>query len=119
MTRPYERRPSSAIHSMFSGASEVSPLASTNGLPCSITIMVAIWSMRSRSRSAALRMIFERSSEDILRQTSKPLAAAASARSRSAISACATVPIGSPVAGFSTGSVLPACAGPQTPSISS
>src|ERR1700733_9494547 len=66
-------------------------------------------STRSRSRLAALRMIFERSKADTLRHARKPLSAASSARSRSPVSAWATVPIGSPVAGLTTGIVrLPA-----------
>ena len=40
----------------------------------------------------------------------KPLSAASRARSRSLLSACATVPIGSPVAGLTTGIVRPPAA---------
>ena len=51
-------------------------------------------SARLRKISAALRMILQRSNGDTLRQTLNALSAASSARSRSAFSAWATVPIG-------------------------
>jgi hypothetical protein len=102
---------------MTSAPASVSPFASASGLPCSIVISGAIVSARSRSRLAALRMIFERSKADTLRQAWKPLSAASSARSRSLRPACATLPIGSPVAGLTTESVRPASALVQLPSI--
>ena len=48
-------------------------------------------------------MSFERSTAGIARQVAKPFCAAASARSRSALPACATRPISAPVAGLPTG----------------
>jgi hypothetical protein len=64
-----------------------------------------------------LRITFERSYAETLRQVWKPFAAASSARSRSARSANANVPIVSPVAGLTTGCVRPEAAGVQTPSM--
>jgi len=94
-------------------------LASGNGLPCSSVSSGAIVSTRWRNKSAALRMILERSKAETLRQARKPLSAASSARSRSLVSAWATVPIGSPVAGLTTGMVRPPAALAHCPSINS
>src|SRR5688500_7912896 len=105
--RPYTRKPSSANHSMMSAAARVSPFASASGLPCSWVRSGAISPARSRMSAAALRMILLRSAGSISRQTSKPFCAACSALSRSGRLACATRPISLPVAGFSTGNVLP------------
>ena len=62
-------------------------------------------------------MIFERSYAETLRQVAKPLSAAASARSRSALSAQAKAPMTSPVAGLTTGWVRPEAAAHQAPSM--
>ena len=108
--RPYTRRPSSANHSMMSAPANTSPRASAKGLPCSSVNRRAMSAARSRSRPAALRMVAARSFAGIFFHTSKPACAAASARSRSAMPACATLPITLPVAGFTTSSVLPLAA---------
>jgi hypothetical protein len=113
------RRLSSANHSMMSAADSVSPLASTSGLPCSWLIIVAMTSARSRTSKAAARMIFARSMAGVLRQRAKPFCAAASARSRSAMPACATRPISAPLAGLATGSVRPLAASHHWPSMKS
>src|SRR4051794_13591208 len=102
---------------MTSAPANVSPLASARGLPCSIVISGAIASARCRSRSAALRITFERSNVDTFRHARNPLSAASSARSRSLLSACATVPTGSPVAGLTTGKLRLAAAFVHTPSM--
>ena len=52
-----------------------------------------------------------------MRQVLKPFSAAASASSRSALEAWATVPTFSSVAGLSTGMVFPEAAGRHLPSI--
>src|SRR4051812_8675785 len=92
---------------MMSAAANVSPFASASGLPCSWVSSGAISAARSRISPAALRMILLRSAGSVSRQTSKPFCAASSALSRSGRPACATRPISLPVAGFTTGSVLP------------
>ena len=68
--------------------------------------MRAISSARSRSRSAALRMILARSKAETARQVLKPRSAAASASSRSSVPATGCVPISSPVAGLMIGQGL-------------
>ena len=95
------------------------PFASGKGLPCSWVSSGAISPARSRISAAARRMIFARSMAGVLRQVSKPLCAAASARSRSAMPACATRPISASVAGLSTGSVRPSSASRHWPSMRS
>ena len=51
------------------------------------------------------------------RQASKPCCAAARARSRSAVPACATLPISAPVDGLKTASVLPSAASRHWPAM--
>src|SRR5690242_3285290 len=79
----------------------------------------AMASARLRRLSAALRITLERSKADTFRQVRKPLSAASRARSRSARSAWATVPILSPVAGLTTSMVRPDAALVQAPSMKS
>ncbi len=74
---------------------------------------------RSRISPAALRMILLRSAGTMSRQVSKPFFAASTARSRSGRPAAATRPISLPVAGLTTGSVLPSAGGCHLPSMKS
>ena len=82
-------------------------------------MIAAILSARSRTRSAALRIRFERSKAEVADQTAKPRAAAASARSSSSRPAWATRPMTASVAGFTTSMVFPVEESDQDPSIRS
>jgi hypothetical protein len=92
---------------MTSAPAAASIRDSASGLPCSMVMARAMLSLRSRRRSAALRMTFDRSKADVLRHFAKPHKAAATASSRSALSATACEPIVSSFAGFSTGAWPP------------
>jgi hypothetical protein len=89
-----------------------------SGLPVSVLMTRAMFSFRSRMRSAARRRILARSQAGIRRHTAKPRAALARTASASSVPPAGIVPFGSSVTGELTVVVLPEIAWRQTLSIS-
>src|SRR5579871_2550645 len=105
MTSPYRRFASSAERARISAARVTSNRASPMILPSSSVIVRAKSSARARSRSEALRRIWNRSYPVRRRIAAAPRTAVASARSTSSGSALGIVSISEPSYGFSTGIV--------------
>ena len=94
--------PSSANHSNVSAECSTSPFASGSGLPCSIVIVRANPSARSRISSAVFLSTLARSYGVNLAHAGMAAFAAATARAQSARPPVAISATGSSVAGLTT-----------------
>ena len=100
---PSMRSASPANHSKKLAEYSISPVASANGLPCSVVRVWPISAARSRSSAAVRSSKRARSRATVVRQPGRAAWAASMTAVTSAAPASATHAIASPVAGLVTG----------------